>query len=283
MTSASVPNFGRGHARSKMESDLAGLTDADVLERVRRGQTNDIPQTTSRTLSHIVRANIFTPFNALLGALLVVILVVGPIQDALFGGVLVANALVGIVQELRAKRTLDRLAVLTAPQARAVREGEVREIPVGEVVLDDVLEVRPGDQIVVDGDLVTSNGLEIDESLLTGESEPVSKEAGDTVLSGSFAAAGTGRYRATRVGRAAYAHVLSERARRFTLVNSELRTGINRIIVMVTFVLLPTAALLFVSQLGSLSSTQAALRGAVAGTVAMVPEGLVLRRRSTGT
>jgi cation-transporting ATPase E len=202
--------------------------------------------------------------------------IVGPIQDALFGGVLVANALVGIVQELRAKRTLDRLAVLTAPRARAVREGEVREIPVGEVVLDDVLEVRPGDQIVVDGDLVTSNGLEIDESLLTGESEPVVKEAGDTVLSGSFAAAGTGRFRATRVGRAAYAHILGERARRFTLVNSELRTGINRIIVMVTFVLLPTATLLFVSQLGSLSSPQAALRGAVAGTVAMVPEGLVL-------
>ena len=272
----SVPHLDRGRARPKSESDLAGLTDDEVVERARRGQTNDVPQTSSRTLWQIVRANVFTPFNALLGALLAVILVVGPIQDALFGGVLVANALVGIVQELRAKRTLDRLAVLTAPRARAVREGEVREIPVGGVVLDDVLEIRPGDQIVVDGDVVTSNGLEIDESLLTGESEPVSKEAGDTVLSGSFAAAGTGRYRATRVGRAAYAHILGERARRFSVVNSELRTGINRIIVMVTFVLLPTATLLFVSQLGSLSSPQAALRGAVAGTVAMVPEGLVL-------
>jgi len=272
----SVPHLGRGRTRSESESDIAGLTDAEVLERVRRGQANDVPQTTSRTLSRIVRTNVFTPFNALLGALLVVIVIVGPIQDALFGGVLVANALVGIVQELRAKLTLDRLAVLTAPRARAVREGEVREIPVGEVVRDDVLEIRPGDQIVVDGDLVTSNGLEIDESLLTGESEPVVKEAGDTVLSGSFAAAGTGRFRATRVGRAAYAHILGERARRFTLVNWELRTGINRIIVMVTFVLLPTATLLFVSQLGSLSSPQAALRGAVAGTVAMVPEGLVL-------
>jgi cation-transporting P-type ATPase E len=186
----SVPHLDRGRTRSESESDLSGLTDAEVLERVRRGQTNDVPQTTSRPLWQIVRANVFTPFNALLGVLLVVIVIVGPIQDALFGGVLVANALVGIVQELRAKRTLDRLAVLTAPRARAVREGQVREIPVGGVVLDDVLEVRPGDQIVVDVDLVTSNGLEIDESLLTGESEPVSKEAGDTVLSGSFAAAG---------------------------------------------------------------------------------------------
>jgi cation-transporting P-type ATPase E len=272
----SVPHLDRGRTRFESESDLSGLTDAEVLERVRRGQTNDVPKTTSRPLWQIVRANVFTPFNALLGALLVVILVVGPIQDALFGVVLVANALVGIVQELRSKRTLDRLAVLTAPRARAVREDQVGEIPVGGVVLDDVLEVRPGDQIVVDGDLVTSNGLEIDESALTGESEPVSKEVGDTVLSGSFAAAGTGRYRATRIGRAAYAQVLGERARRFTLVNSELRAGINRIIIMVTFVLLPTATFLFVSQLGSVSSPQAALSGAVAGTVAMVPEGLVL-------
>ena len=152
-----------------------------------------------------------------------VILVVGPIQDALFGGVLVANALVGIVQELRAKRTLDRLAVLTAPQARAVREGEVREIPVGEVVLDDVLEVRPGDQIVVDGDLVTSNGLEIDESLLTGEADPTIKEVGAAVLSGSAVVAGTGRMVVTKVGADNYAVKLAEEARRFTLINSPLR------------------------------------------------------------
>jgi len=124
-------------------SDLAGLTNIEMLERVRRGQTNDVPETTSRTLSQIVRANVLTPFNALLGMLLVVILVVGPIQDAC-SGVLVANALVGIVQELRAKRTLDRLAVLTAPRARAVQDGEVREIPIGDVVLDDVLEASMG-------------------------------------------------------------------------------------------------------------------------------------------
>jgi cation-transporting P-type ATPase E len=216
--------------------------------------------------------NVFTPFNALLGALLLVILIVGPLQDALFGGVLVANALVGIVQELRAKRTLDRLAVLTAPLARVVREGEVREIPVPEVVRDDLLEVRPGDQIVVDGILLASGGLEIDESLLTGESEPVEKGSGDWILSGSFVAAGSGRYRATRVGRTAYARVLSEQARRFTLVSSELRAGINRIIVIVAWVLVPTAALLFISQLLSAVGPREAIRGAVAGTVAMVPE-----------
>src|SRR4029453_14192767 len=175
----SVPHLDRRRTRSESESVLSGLTDAEVLERTRRGQTNDVPQTTSRPLSQIIRANVFTPFNALLGALLVVILIVGPIQDALFGVVLVANALVGIVQELRSKRTLDRLAALGGPWARVVGGGEPD----------------------------TSNGLEIDESLLTGESEPVSKEVGDTVFSGSFAAAGTGRYRATRIGRPAHAQV----------------------------------------------------------------------------
>jgi len=253
-----------------------GLTDAEVRERIARGEVNDVPARPSRTTREIVRANVFTRFNALLGALLVVILFVGPIQDALFGGVLVANALIGILQELRAKRTLDKLAVLTAPRARVVRGGSVREIAVSAVVLDDVLELRPGDQIVVDGEVLDSQGMEVDESLLSGESEPVEKKPGDEVLSGSFVAAGGGRYRATRVGRAAYATHLAEEARRFTLTKSELRAGIDRILRIVTWAIVPTAILLVISQLRSDASVHDALRGSVAGTVAMVPEGLVL-------
>src|SRR5207244_9084481 len=134
---------------------------------------------------------------------------------ALFGNVLIANAAIGIFQELRAKRTLDRLAVLTTPRARVVRAGRVGEIPVGEVVLDDVLELRPGDQVVVDGTVLAAEGLEVDESLLSGESEPVAKSPGAEVLSGSFVAAGGGRYRATRVGRGAYAGSLAEQAKQF--------------------------------------------------------------------
>src|SRR5438445_1746309 len=118
-----------------------GLDEAAVRDRVRRGEVNEVPQATGRTLGQIVRANVFTPFNALLGTLFVIILLSGAAQDALFGGVLVANTAIGIVQELRAKRTLDRLAVLTAPKARVVRAGKVGEVPVGEVVLDDVLEL----------------------------------------------------------------------------------------------------------------------------------------------
>ena len=259
-----------------MPTATEGLTQQEVAERVARGQVNDVPAVPSRTVGQIVRANVFTRFNALLGSLLVVILIVGPIQDALFGFVLIANSGVGIFQELRAKRTLDGLAVLTSPQGRIVRDGEVREAPVTEVVLDDVLELQPGDQIVVDGEVLEAAALEVDESLLTGESEPVVKSAGQEVLSGSFVAAGSGRFRATRVGAEAYAARLAEQGRRFSLTRSELRTGIDQILRIVTWLIVPTATLLVISQLNSNASVREALRGSVAGTVAMVPEGLVL-------
>jgi cation-transporting ATPase E len=266
-------------ARPEIAADLAadaGLTRDEVAERVARGQVNDVPAAPTRTMSQIVRANVLTPFNALLGSMLALILLVGPLQDALFGFVIVLNSAIGIVQEVRAKRTLDRLAVLTAPKARVVREGEIREVPVGEVVLDDVLEVRAGNQVVVDGEMVSARGLEIDESLLTGESDAVEKVPGDRVMSGSFAVAGSGRYRATGVGRDAYAVRIAEDARRFTLAKSELRDGTNRILKYVSWAIVPTAVLLFWSQLRVHDSWQDALSGAVAGTVAMVPEGLVL-------
>jgi len=253
-----------------------GLTPAEVQERVRDGRVNDVPAAPTRTVAQIVRANIFTRFNAILGAMLAIILVVGPIQDALFGFVLVANAAIGIVQELRAKRTLDRLTLLTAPRARVVRGGEVLELSVDQVVQDDVLELVAGSQVVVDGEIVGTHGLEVDESLLTGEADPVNKHVGDEVLSGSFAAAGAGRYRATRVGAEAYAVKLADDARRFSLTRSELVSGINQILTYVTYAIVPTAALLFFSQLRSHESWRQAVSGAVAGTVAMVPEGLVL-------
>ncbi|MGE5460856.1 MAG: cation-translocating P-type ATPase [Solirubrobacterales bacterium] len=257
-------------------AEITGLTRTEVAERVAAGKVNDVPAVPSRTVSQIVRANVLTRFNALLGGMLAVILIVGPIQDALFGGVLIANAVIGIVQELRAKRALDRLAVLTAPRARILRDGTVAEHPVSAVVLDDVLELQPGDQVVVDGEVLDAEGLELDESLLSGESEPVEKHAGDEALSGSFVAAGGGRYRATRVGREAYAVRLAEEARRFTLTRSELRAGIDKILRIVTWLIVPTGILLMISQLRSDASVHEALRGSVAGTVAMVPEGLVL-------
>ena len=255
-----------------------GLTRAEVAEREAAGQVNAVPTGPSRTVIQIIRSNIFTLFNLILGALLVLVLVVAPIQDALFGIVLVTNSAIGIFQEVRAKRTLDRLALLNAPQARAVRDGREVDLPIDRVVLDDLLVLRPGDQIVVDGEVTAAESLEVNESLLTGESDPILKEPGDPVLSGSFVSSGGGRFRATRVGPEAYATRLAEEAKRFTLVRSELRNGINRLLAVIAWVMVPTVTLLVWSQvqLGEHAGIREALRGTAAGIVAMVPEGLVL-------
>jgi cation-transporting ATPase E len=254
-----------------------GLTAAEVADRERRGLVNAAGERTSRSLREIARANIFTRFNAILGTLFVLILVFGESQDALFGIVLVTNALIGIVQEWRAKRTLDRLAVLSAPSARVVRDGTVRELAVEAVVLDDLLDLRTGDQVVTDGVIRSADGLEIDESLLTGESEPVGKAADAGVLSGSFVVAGRGRYQATRVGADSYARQLATEARRFTLTRSELVDGTNRILRLVQWTIVPTAALLAFSQFTAFHDDfRSAVASAIAGVVAMIPEGLVL-------
>src|SRR5215468_10293539 len=219
------------------QTPTGGLSSAQVAERRSRGLANVGGEHTSRSVAEILRANILTRFNFILGVLLAVILAFGQPQDALFGIVLVTNALIGIGQELRAKRTLDRLAVLSAPRVRVIRDGAPHEIAVDEVVADDLVDLRAGDQLVADGVVRVSEGLEADESLLTGESEPVDKRAGDRLLSGSFVVAGSGDYQATGVGAEAYARKLAAQARRFTLVRSELVAGINQILRYVTWVL----------------------------------------------
>ena len=258
------------------ETPRAGLSSAQVAERRARGLTNAGGERTSRSVAEILRANILTRFNLILGVLLAVILVVGEPQDALFGIVLVTNALIGIGQELRAKRTLDRLAVLSAPRVRVIRDGAPQEIAVDEVVADDLVDLRTGDQLVADGVVRDSAGLEADESLLTGESEPVDKQAGDRLLSGSFAVAGSGGYQATGVGADAYARKLAAEARRFTVVRSELVDGINQILRYVTWALPPVAALLVLSQLHTRQNVREGATSTVAALVGMVPQGLVL-------
>ena len=199
-------------AQPDTQTPAAGLSSAEAAEREARGLGNGGRDRTSRSLGDILRANLLTRFNLILGTLLAVILAIGEPQDALFGVVLVANALIGIAQELRAKLTLDRFAVLSAPRVRVVRDGAVQDMPVAGLVAGDLVELRAGDQLVADGVVRGSAGLQADESLLTGESEPVGKAAGDQLLSGSFVLAGSGRYQATGVGAAAYA--ASSRRRR---------------------------------------------------------------------
>jgi cation-transporting P-type ATPase E len=253
-----------------------GLTAAEVRERVERGEVNRGTEAPSRSVREIVRANVLTRFNSLIGGLLVVILLVAPLQDALFGLVALANTLIGIAQEVRAKRTLDRLTLIAVPRARVRRDGARQEVDVAELVLDDLIEVGPGEQLAVDAVTLETSGLELNESLVTGESDPVRKRPGDEVLSGSFVVAGTGRVRASRVGTSSFAGQLTEAARRFQLARSELRVGIDRILLAVTWVLVPTALFLLVTQLQHARGVREALAGAVAGTIAMIPEGLVL-------
>jgi cation-transporting ATPase E len=254
-----------------------GLSASEVAERVARGEVNAIPDAPSRTVGEILRANLLTRFNALMTSLLLIVLACRAWRDALFGGVVVGNALIGIVQELRAKRTLDRLAVLSAPKAHVRRDGTSVEMGVSDLVLDDIIELRPGLQVVADAEVVVEDGLEVDESLLTGESDPVPKDAGDELLSGSFVVAGVGYARVTRVGADAYAVRLAEEARRFTLARSELRAAIDRIVTWVTWAIVPAGVGLFWSQLRVEGlGVRDALVKATGGVVAMVPEGLVL-------
>ncbi len=254
-----------------------GLTSAQVSERVERGQVNDVPVRSSRSTVDIVRANVFTRFNAIIGVLWLIMLVVAPIQDSLFGFVILANTGIGIIQEWRAKKTLDSLALIGEVRPTVRRDGAAGQVSTSEIVLDDLIEIGPGDKVVVDGVCVEADGLEIDESLLTGEADPVFKRPGDQVMSGSFVVAGGGAFQATKVGREAYAAQLAEEASRFTLVHSELRSGISTILKYVTWMMVPTAIGLIISQLFVKDNAfKDSVARTVGGIVPMVPEGLVL-------
>lgn len=254
-----------------------GLTEQEVADRVAKGQTNAVPEAPTRTVGQIVRGNVFTPVNFIVGALAALVILAGSPKDALFGGVIVANSVIGVVQELRAKKVLDSLSVVSAPRARVVRGGQVRDVALHELVLDDVIELRAGMQVVADGVVLVADNLEIDESLLTGEADPVVKDDGDEVLSGSAVVAGGGRIRLTRVGAENYAAKLAEEARRFTLVNSPLRNDVNRIVTWIGIAIVPVGILLATSQFFRRDEGwRTAVISTVAGLVGMVPEGLVL-------
>jgi cation-transporting ATPase E len=263
------------HSRARRDV-TRGLSDEAVRERVENGLVNGGAERTSRTYRSIVRANVFTRFNLIISVLTVVVLVAGQPADALFAIVMVVNAAVGIVQEVRAKRTLDRLRILVVPMVTVRRAGERREIDPAQVVVDDVIVLGSGDQIAVDGDVVGASTLEVDESALTGESVPVAKHDGDELLSGCVAVAGSGVMVATRVGSDSWVNRLASTAKEFTLTTSELRAGVDRILWAVGWSIVPLGALLTWSQLRSEQSTNDAMVSVVAGLVGLVPQGLVL-------
>ncbi|HUS42793.1 MAG TPA: HAD-IC family P-type ATPase [Ilumatobacteraceae bacterium] len=261
--------------RADVTAEL-GLTAAEVVDRVAAGHVNVTPEPPGRSFGQIVAANVFTVVNAIMLTLFVLVLVSGNPKDALFVGVVVSNSVIGVVQEVRARRELQRLEVVTEPRVTVIRDRATVEIPSDEIVLDDVVELRLGGQVAVDGELLEATALRLDESMLTGESLPVPKEIGDPVMSGSFVVAGNGRLRATAVGADSYASTLATEAKQFTAAQSQLRQGIDIILRWLTVIIPVASIFLFINLLSAEDGWQDALLGTVAAAVAMVPDGLVL-------
>lgn len=281
----SVTTDPRATYRATREASWTGLTGAEVAERESRGEVNLADNSSSRSLSEILRANVFTLFNAILTTALVIVLLTGSWQDGLFGFVLILNTAIGVVTEYRAKRTLDKLAILSADAVRVKRDGEELGIESARIVLGDQLLLRTGEQIPADAVVLASSGLEVDESMLTGESDPVGKTAGDVVLSGSFVVSGAASTEVVAVGEHAYANKLASQARKFSLAHSELRAGIDKILVVMTWIIIPLSLILMWSQIRTFGGFDQAFNDgtwrraavyAVAGVVAMVPDGLML-------
>jgi P-type E1-E2 ATPase len=251
-----------------------GLSSAEAQARLRK--LGPPPETSSRSISSIVAGNVFTLFNAIIGVFFVLDLGLGLYADSIFGLIAVINSYIGIRQELKAKATLDELAVLVAPHARVVRDGSVVELLATEVVPGDVIAVGPGDQLVADGEVIATRGMTLDESMLTGEADGIQKNTGDRVLSGSFCISGSGHYLVDAVREDSYAGRLAGEARTFRHPPSPLQEEVNRVIVVCTYVMAPLAILLLVTLKLRSTDLQEAAQTATAGLVTLIPEGLVL-------
>lgn len=256
---------------------VSGLSDEEVAAQIQAGHTNQTEERTSRSVSSILRSNILTRFNAIVLVLTIVVVSVGSLVDALFGGIAVLNSAIGIFQELRAKRTLDRLAILHAPVAHVVRGGITKKVQLKDIVLGDTLYLQTGDQIAVDGEIHASEGLEVDESLLTGESDPIFKNQGDTVRSGSFVVAGKGYAQASAVGTDTYVHGITKQVKRFSIAQSELVNGTNQLLKYISWIIVVSSPIIVWGQIvRSGNGWQESVIRSTAAIDGMIPQGLVL-------
>ncbi len=268
-----------------MKLQYAGLSSNEVARRTALDQSNRLSVTTSRSIWSILRANLFTNFNIIVLGSCIILLVIGLWRDAIFGFAAIGNIVIGVWQEYRAKKMLDSLTVLHTPMTAVVRNGAVVTIPSEQIVVGDILSLKIGDEIPADVTILDSGDLETNEALLTGESEPVVKLKGDIGLSGSAVVAGSGFARVTRVGADSFANRISIEAKHFSLVNSELRSSLRRILRWISFALVPIISIVIYGQImaaggwSSLSDTATlylVLQGVIASVVAMIPLGLVL-------
>ncbi len=255
-------------------AEPTGLSSAEAASRLAR--LGPVEPTSSRSMASIVAANVFTLFNAILGAFFVVLVGLGLFADALFGVVAIVNSAIGIRQEVKAKETLDELALLVAPRARVMRDGHEIEVTAEEVVPGDVVRVQPGDQLVADGEVIDARGLTLDESVLTGEADGVRKHRGDRALSGAFCLSGSGHYEVDAVRERSYAGKIAGEAKTFRHPPSPLQVEVNRVLAATTAVMIPLGVILLFALNARSVGIHEAAQTAAAGLVTLVPEGLVL-------
>lgn len=253
---------------------VQGLTSAEVLARRARGQGNNVEIATTRSYKQILRENVLTFINMVLFAIGAVLVLLGLYTDALLSvGIVAMNVVIGVIQEARAKRQLDQIALLTRPRATVIRDGEEQEVDPSELVLGDVLVANPGDQIVLDGKAISASEVEVDESLLTGEADSIPKQVGDPVYSGSFCVAGRLIYEAEKVGAESYANQITTSARAFTVVKTPLQTNIDFVIRILVLLAAQMGILLamaiFINQTPAVESARMA--AVIAG---LIPNGL---------
>ena len=255
---------------------LTGLTDEQVNERIEQGKVNADENPNTRTYKQIVRENTLTFFNFLNLVLLILVLMVGSYKNAFFVGIIIINTLIGIAQEIRAKKTIDKLAILTAKKSIVIREGKKWTVPTEDLVLDDLVCLKTGDQVPADAK-VLEGSVEVNESLLTGESDNLPKNVGDERFSGSFVTSGEACCQIIHVGKDNYAAQITSEAKEFKRHNSELKNSLNAILKVISIIIVPLGALLFYKQYYIVENTfKASVVSMVAGVLGMIPEGLVL-------
>lgn len=257
-------------------STAQGLSQLEVDERVSLGQINSQDFGSSRTLATILKANFLTLFNGVVGGAFVLLLVLGFWQDALFGLAVLLNITVGIVQEYRSKRILDKLSFLNQSPVRVKRAGQLVEIRLDQVVLDDLVDLHAGDQLPADCVILDCQSLEIDESLLTGEAEPIEKVIGQELLAGSTLTGGSALVKVVRVGSKTYSNQLASQVRQFSKVSSEIRLSLDKVVLWISWALIPLVLIIVYGQLQASSNWQDAAVKSIASVISMVPQGLVL-------
>lgn len=253
-----------------------GLTDEEVLNRIARGEVNQAIPKTTRSFKQILFENSFTLFNFINLVIAGFIIYTGSYKNLLFLGVIVSNTLVGVYQEIKAKNNIDRLSLLSESKVMVIRNHQTFDIPQNEIVKDDLIIVKRGQQIVVDGTILDTEGMECDESQLTGESDPIIKTIGSSVYSGSYIVSGSGVMQATHVGEDSYNYKLSMEAKQTKGIYSELILLMNRLIRLLTMVIIPIGAILMITSLTSGTQLNEAILGSTAAIMGMIPEGLIL-------